>query len=333
MYERPVAENCWELAPGLYRILLPLPLEVPFVNAYLIRSGDAWALIDAGYHWGPSLRALGRALKAAGVPSGGLTHLILTHRHRDHAGGAAPVTSRWGGAVYLHPADTALEAPSPEALRPWLEEAGVPEATRAEIQAAWGPPLDPLPDRVEPLRPEAGLGIGELQFRVIHVPGHSPGHVMLYEPERGWLFAGDHILDHTGPNTWLLPGMAGDPLGEYLRSLEAVADLPEALVLPGHGLPWRGSPGAGARAMAARQRQMLDFVAGLLAHRPMTLWELTTQAAPEVVQDPRLAVWALAAARSQLRHLEAQGRVQLVWEGSRPVWRPLSPARAGTERG
>lgn len=332
MYERPISENCWQLQEGLYRILLPLPLEVPFVNAYLIQSGNEWALIDAGYNWGPSLRALGRALKAVGVPARGLTHLILTHRHKDHAGGAAAVAGRWGGTVHLHPADQALHAPTAAENVQWLAEAGVPEAEREELLAAWRTPLEALPPRVAPLLPEQELRVGELRFRVIHTPGHSPGHVLLHEPERNWLFLGDHVLEPKAPNTWYTPGTSGDPLGDYLQNLEQVRDLPEALLLPGHGLPWQGSAWPAAKAMMDFQRQLLLYMEATLAHQPQTAWDVASRAAPEAVAEPHLAWWATAAVVSQLRHLEAQGRARLVWQGGRPLWQVVPPARipAGT---
>jgi glyoxylase-like metal-dependent hydrolase (beta-lactamase superfamily II) len=89
--ERAVAEYAWQPDDGLGRILLPLPWAVPFVNVCLVASRDEFVLIDVGGDWLPSLRALGRALKVIGVPSGGLTGLALTHQHSDHRG-------RWSAA-------------------------------------------------------------------------------------------------------------------------------------------------------------------------------------------------------------------------------------------
>ncbi|HEY8488901.1 MAG TPA: MBL fold metallo-hydrolase [Thermaerobacter sp.] len=124
--ERPVEENCWELAPGLYRIQLPLPWDVPFVNAYLIEAPGGWILVDAGVGTPASLRALGWALRAAGVPEGGLAAILLTHRHPDHAGDVIAVGRRWGGAVYVHPADMDLDRVDPAALEAWIRLTGMP---------------------------------------------------------------------------------------------------------------------------------------------------------------------------------------------------------------
>ena len=124
--ERPIAENCWEVAPGLFRILLPLPWDVPFVNAYLVQAPGGWILIDAGAGTPASLRALGWALKAAGVPEGGLAAILLTHRHPDHAGDVIAVQQRWGGAVYVHPADRDLDRADPAVLEAWIRLTGMP---------------------------------------------------------------------------------------------------------------------------------------------------------------------------------------------------------------
>ena len=93
IWERAVAENAWQLDDGLYRILLPLPWAVPFVNTYVVESRSEFALVDCGANWLPSLRALGRALKAIGVPPGGLGTLLLTHGHPDHANAAGAINA------------------------------------------------------------------------------------------------------------------------------------------------------------------------------------------------------------------------------------------------
>jgi glyoxylase-like metal-dependent hydrolase (beta-lactamase superfamily II) len=78
------------------------------------------------------------------------------------------------------------------------------------------------------------ISIGEYSFRTVWTPGHSPGHICLYEPERRFLIAGDHILLTITPHVtqWR---EEGNPLAEYLTSLEKVGKLDVDVVLPGHG--------------------------------------------------------------------------------------------------
>jgi glyoxylase-like metal-dependent hydrolase (beta-lactamase superfamily II) len=77
--------------------------------------------------------------------------------------------------------------------------------------------------------------IGGRELRVIHTPGHSPGHIVLHMPSEGLLFTGDHVLPHITPNVSAGPLGSVDPLGDYLASLDLLRDLGDILALPAHG--------------------------------------------------------------------------------------------------
>ena len=83
------------------------------------------------------------------------------------------------------------------------------------------------------LREGDALEIGDYSFRCLETPGHSPGHMCLYEPNHKVLVAGDHVLFDITPNITYWPEMANS-LNEYLASLDKVYDLDVELVLPGH---------------------------------------------------------------------------------------------------
>lgn len=151
-------------------------------------------LVDCGLNWGPSLRALGRALKATGVPPGGLEILLLTHRHPDHSGGAGPVHERWGGRVLAHPTEIAHRFPGPEEMTAWMTFHGADPETATRANGPRREKAEVLPPRLEPLDMDRPLSLGDLAFELIHAPGHAPGQVMLREPGRGWLLTADHVL-------------------------------------------------------------------------------------------------------------------------------------------
>ena len=77
------------------------------------------------------------------------------------------------------------------------------------------------------------LDIGNYSFRCIETPGHSPGHICLYEPGQKILISGDHILDTITPNIAYWPELE-NPLKKYLASLEKVRQLEVDVVLPAH---------------------------------------------------------------------------------------------------
>ncbi len=317
-WERAVAENAWQLDDGLYRILLPLPWAVPFVNAFLVESRSQFALIDCGANWLPSLRALGRALKAIGVPARGLTSLVLTHRHPDHAGGAGSVQQRWGGRVLLHPLEWEQQRIEAADLEEWLRLHGVDEAIRVKPPGPPREPMEALPERIEPLSVDEPLVVGDLTLEIIHVPGHSPGQVMLREAQRGWLFTADHVLEPHAPNVWAFPGASGDPLGEYLDSLERTRDLAATLLLPGHGIPLRASPRDLTTAMIDFHRQFAERVRKALDGKQLTAWEIVKLTRREPPVEPSGARFALAEVLAALAYLTRRGQVSQTEEG---YWR------------
>lgn len=313
-WEWAVAENAWRVADGLWRILLPMPWAVPFVNAYVVESRGQFMLIDAGTGWTTSLRALGRALKAIGVPRDGLDRTILTHRHIDHAGGAKAIQARWGGRVFLHPADLAYSLPEADVTIAWSGRHGADPALAERMAAALRDEVHvTYPDAVEPL---TAFAFGDLAFDVIHVPGHSQGHVLLHERTRDWLFVGDQVLGVTAPSVWANPGTgASDPFGDYLASLAATAALTAGLVLPGHGLPMTEGLREITLEMLRYQEGFREKVLGAVGPEPSTSWEVLLRLQPAVASSPRRAGSALAEVIAVLLHLARTGRVEQIEEG------------------
>jgi glyoxylase-like metal-dependent hydrolase (beta-lactamase superfamily II) len=173
------------------RILLGKPVHI----ASCYRIGNV--LVDAG---APNrVRELRHALKGQRIRS-----VLVTHGHEDHAGNAA----------HFRGADI-RGAPG---LR---ISSGLPFYRRV----AWG---EPAPGGV--VRPiGAGLDAGDHQYLPLPTPGHTPDHLAYWEPDRGWLFAGDAAL---GP---LKYGFRDEDIHAYLRSLKAMRDRKPEVVFPAHG--------------------------------------------------------------------------------------------------
>lgn len=175
-------------------------------NTYLI-DGPARVLIDPGHlhlfdHVSLSLRRLG--LKIADMDL-----VIATHAHPDHF-----------EAVRLfrdHSVPFALS------LDDWrmLEE----------VVRHMGPAFDLDAYTPDLFLREGSLEVKGIELRVIRAPGHSPGSVSLYWPERKALFSGDTLF-RDGLGRTDLPGGSGESLKESIRSLEA---LDVEWLLPGHG--------------------------------------------------------------------------------------------------
>jgi glyoxylase-like metal-dependent hydrolase (beta-lactamase superfamily II) len=176
-------------------------------NAYLVIDEDAGraAFVDPG--------AQGERLVAAVRTSGARLEAIwVTHAHVDHIGGIAAIKRAYNVPVYLHPLD--------EPLYRAAVQHGLLFGLRVEEP--------PSPDR--PLKEGDTLHVGSLTFRVMHVPGHAPGHVVLHG--HGVAFVGDCLFAGSVGRTDLPLANAA----QLARSLERICTLDDqTVVYPGHG--------------------------------------------------------------------------------------------------
>lgn len=111
-------------------------------------------------------------------------------------------------------------------------------------------------------------------LEAIWTPGHSPGHLCLYERRRRLLFSGDHMLENISPNIGWQP--EEDPLGAYLESLRKTAELDIDLILPSHGPPFRGHREWIANAFA-HHRERCDRILELLQGAPKAAHALVAE--------------------------------------------------------
>ena len=167
--------------------------------------------------------------------------LVVTHAHLDHLGGAHEFAT-----CRTHPAEHAA-SPVPGTLRgPALAAAlgfGVPAPydlpdllLDAAPRAGYDPDTYVLrPPRVDlPIEDGDVVDLGDLVLTALHLPGHSPGSIALYEPGERMLFSGDVVYDLEDGEE-LLDGITGADVDAYAASLTRLADLPLDVVRPGHG--------------------------------------------------------------------------------------------------
>ncbi|MBI3965673.1 MAG: MBL fold metallo-hydrolase [Chloroflexi bacterium] len=239
-----------EVATGIHLLKVPIPgSPLGHLNAYLIRADGGGYLVDCGWAAPEAFDALESQLRDIGIGFRDLKGIILTHIHPDHYGLAGRIKELSGAEVIVH----RLEEPLIESryvhyeaildeLAPWLRQYGAPDREIMELQRAAMPVLDRVgvaePDRL--LFGGEVLTLGEFAFEVIWTPGHSPGHIVLYERSRGVLIAGDHILGTISPNVGLNPQSGPNPMRDYVDALLRVRDLEVQIVLPGHRDPFDG---------------------------------------------------------------------------------------------
>ena len=179
-------------------------------NAYLVRgTGQPHAAaIDPGGATPELIAVVGRE----GLV---LDAILLTHAHIDHIEGVAALVRTTGAPVYLHPAE-----------RGWYDQS-------AQQARFFGVELEPPPPPDRELRGGDVLELAGTRLEVRDVPGHAPGHVILYDAAGGAAFVGDVVFQGSIGRTDL-PGGSHRKLLASIRA--AVLSLPDETVLyPGHG--------------------------------------------------------------------------------------------------
>ncbi|MFC1896031.1 MBL fold metallo-hydrolase [Thermodesulfobacteriota bacterium] len=234
-----------KVIPGIYQVQLPIPDNaLGLINAYIVEGDDGWLMVDAGWKSPEAFAVLGESLQRLGISVHDIDKVVVTHAHPDHYGLAGRLREETGAIVYLHE----MEKKSVE----WWRERLADESHNPGLALqAGGMPADeileafesiPKPEDMEPPAwPDVLLDGGEIistgrfDLEVIWTPGHSPGHICLYERNSRILFSGDHILPVITPNVnHFDPETGENPLRQYLDSLEAVKGLDVDVVLPAH---------------------------------------------------------------------------------------------------
>jgi glyoxylase-like metal-dependent hydrolase (beta-lactamase superfamily II) len=225
-----------EILPGLFRIEIPLignPLK--YLNSYVIKTEDRNLIIDTGFNSKECLQAMLEGLDEVGVVLE-KTDFFITHFHVDHFGLVSRLHKK-GAAIYFNRPDAELiedksrqEAVADYALRNGFPEDLVQSAVAGHPARKYHPQMT---FELSFLKDGDKLEIGDYCFDCIETPGHSMGHICLYEPEKKILVSGDHILDEITPTiqAW---SDEWNPLNSYLKSLDKVSGLAVDLVLPGH---------------------------------------------------------------------------------------------------
>ena len=251
--EPPATGQTIEVAPGILWTRIPLPFRLNHINVYLIDDGDGWAILDTGIG-NAATKAVWDALVSGPLAGRRLTRLIVTHFHPDHIGLAGWLCERFSlplltsQTAYLGCLNISL---SPGALdaKPYrdfyLRHGLDPETTQRVATQGHGylKMVSGLPPTFQRLVAGDTLKIGGRTFDILTGNGHAPEQVMLYCAADNIFLAADQVLAKITPNisVWAVDP-DGDPLGLYVRSLREIkGQVPaDALVLPGHQLPFRG---------------------------------------------------------------------------------------------
>ena len=215
-------------------------------NVYLFKDGDGISLFDVGCGAMAPVDRLFSALEGLGWKSKRIKKIVLSHVHPDHSGALEIIlTEVTPEHIILHEHDL------PYALEPEMLTLSFDIALCKRQFAAMGhevpkgskgpefeliPYFKALGCSTCPVKPTETvlegdlIQIGDYDFRILHTPGHAPGHMSLYDPDKRVLLAGDIVGEMVA---WYTPSSGG--AAQYLESLEKVEGLDIDLILPAHG--------------------------------------------------------------------------------------------------
>lgn len=225
-----------------------LEVRVPFqnistndTNCYIVKDGDETLVIDTGAPSDEGFAILDAALTELDVDRTRM-RFFLTHLHLDHAG-LVDRLALPGAKLYVSPVDfesvrASRAASSYDAARRAFTAEGVPPSDASGYARYAVEPRLFDASRLELVASCDGdaIEVGRYRFRVVETPGHTPGHLALYEPESRILFGGDHVLFVISPSIALFPDGA-DGLQAYLDSLDKVRALRCEKLFVAHGEP------------------------------------------------------------------------------------------------
>jgi len=232
-----------QLIDGLYQLKVPIPNSaLVATNIYLLKGDNSYTLIDTGWGGERAFNSLNSQLAEIGVGLKDISQLIVTHVHFDHYGLAGKIKKSSDARIFVHRREQeifhtryAVTEEFLNTIERWLQLNGMPAALTKVVHkpiGGFGKPIPAQPDVL--LEGNEVIPCGHFNLKVIWTPGHTPGHICLYEPVHQLLFTGDHILQVITPNVGLSAFSEANPLGDYLKSLAKVKKLQITLVLPAH---------------------------------------------------------------------------------------------------
>ena len=309
-----------EILPNLYRTEIPLPKSpLKWLNSYIVKGGERFLIIDTGFNRAECLEAMNASLQKLGIDLN-KTDFFITHFHADHMGLLGTLATDNAKAYFNEQ----------EALRINAQRAGTDNWQKlldsyiANGFAAARTSMESHPARkynsqrnIDFTLVNDGdvIDIGDYHFQCVATPGHSPGHMSLYEAKKKILVAGDHILFDITPNitSWV---DVEDSLGKYLASLEKVNTLDVELVLTGHRRLVHDLPGR-VKELQEHHRARLNEVLVALGDgeksifqiAPLIRWQITAKTWEEFPVQQKWFVFGETMAHVQ--YLECRGKVQI----------------------
>jgi glyoxylase-like metal-dependent hydrolase (beta-lactamase superfamily II) len=311
--------NLTPLGGRLYSVRVPIPYPMKFVNVLIDTaegSSDPVTLVDCALDTPEARAGLEAGLTELGLGWDRIERVIVTHHHPDHYGLAGWIESHSGAQILM------LDVDIERGVRFWTNWDAWIEGHVAHF-LKHGLPTESADDarresrntrsRVHPTQNVTSLHEGDhislanLDFEVLWLPGHADGHLGLRHAETRFLIAGDAILERITPNIGLWANSRPDPLGDYLNTLERIADLGVDRAVIGHYGPVLTDVRERALEIHAHHLMRLELCRRL--DHPMSAYEASLMMFPREL-PPSGRRFALVETLAHLEHLRLKGELQ-----------------------
>lgn len=251
------------LQPGLLWVRMPLPFALNHINVWLLADAlegtPGWTVVDTGLD-NDDTRQFWLNVWERDLDRLPVQRLLVTHLHPDHVAGADWITRHWseknGSPCRLwmsatdfsmaHLLSSGLAGESAQRAVEHYQQHGVRDEQQLQRVRDrgnyYGSMVRAVPSQYARLLDGQTVKIGDDTWECIAGYGHAPEHMSLYSPSRGILIAGDMLLPRISTNVSVSEREPeADPLHLFLYSLRRLETLPpETLVLPSHGMPFKG---------------------------------------------------------------------------------------------
>jgi glyoxylase-like metal-dependent hydrolase (beta-lactamase superfamily II) len=219
----------FEAAAGLIGIDTRMAGRARVTSAYLVEAEQP-ALIETGPS--TSLEAVVAGLERLGMGPDDLAHIVVTHIHLDHAGGAGSVASRFPGAtVWVH------ERGAPHLADPTKLVASAARVYGEERLRSLFGAVEPVPhERIRQVGEGDRIELGGRSLAVLYTPGHASHHVSLVDSRTGAVFTGDALGIHL-PGAGVLRPATPPPdvdVEAGVRSIERIREQADSFLMFSH---------------------------------------------------------------------------------------------------
>ncbi|MCP4756755.1 MAG: MBL fold metallo-hydrolase [Proteobacteria bacterium] len=306
-----------KILDGLYRIEIPLPKNpLKVTNSFVLTSEERNLIIDTGFNQKECMEAMQAGLREIEVDLT-QTDFFATHLHADHHGLIGELSEPSAVKYMGHVDAKHMERGSSwEDMLVYGSMNGFPDEELRAATVNHPGRKHSSPNKVQWTHVKEGdvVTIGDYALECVETPGHTWGHVCLYDSAKKILFSGDHILGDITPNIQVWSS-EDDPLRSYIESLNKVAELEVDLMLPGHRSL---IPDSRARIQALKKHhlvrcnEVLDILRKGARHAYLTAAEMSWDIRADSWDDfPLMQKWfATGEAVAHLRFLEKKGLIQ-----------------------